>query len=122
PLGNGSDAVCDDTGTTAGGVPATNPASFEPTQANINAVNDFACRFVDGMGLHLGIDQSDDACVKHEPSEEYGFADPTSTMEFCALIGRVLHFPAGDTVITARLRDRGGNVGPQAQIIIRVQP
>src|SRR5262249_32077316 len=122
PLGNGSAAVCDDTGTTAGGVPATDPASFELTQANINAVNDLACRFVDGTGLHQGIDRSDEACVVHLPSEESGFADPTRTIEFCALVSRVLHFPDGPTVVTARLRDRGGNVGPAAQIVIRIEP
>jgi hypothetical protein len=36
------------------------------------------------------------------------------------VITAALRFPPGDTLITARLRDVPGNVGPPAQMIIRV--
>jgi hypothetical protein len=45
-LGNGSPAVCDDSGSTAGGVPAVNPFDFSANSAS--AINDFSCRFKDG--------------------------------------------------------------------------
>jgi len=31
-----------------------------------------------------------------------------------------MEFPSGDTLVTARLRDEGGNSGPIAQLIVRV--
>jgi len=62
PLGNGSAAVCDNAGATAGGVPAINPPQFDPKPATINAVNDFACRFVDGGGAPVARKPTE-ACV-----------------------------------------------------------
>jgi hypothetical protein len=126
PLGNGSPAVCDRAGLVAkpGGVPGVSSVTFDPTTNPniINIVNDLACRFVDGSGAPVGR-PSTYACVKHEPSEEYGFADPRSTIEFCALITSVEQFPPDtDTTLTVRLRDVNGNVGPTAQIIIHVGP
>jgi hypothetical protein len=122
PLGNGSPAVCD--GGTGGGVPGVDPVTFNPTTNPniINIVNDLACRFVDGGGNPIGR-PSTYACVKQEPTEEYGYANPQSTMEFCAPITSVEQFPpATDTTLTVRLRDVDGNVGAPAQIIVHVGP
>ncbi|HXQ22514.1 MAG TPA: hypothetical protein VN812_12630, partial [Candidatus Acidoferrales bacterium] len=69
--------------------------------------------------------------VKQLPSEEYGFVcdglnsscpsgNVVSTVQFCAFIGTLLEFQPGDTIVTARLRDSGGNTGPLAQIVIRI--
>ncbi|MGD0949831.1 MAG: hypothetical protein ABSA52_20680 [Candidatus Binatia bacterium] len=122
PLGNGSPAVCD--GGTGGGVPGVDPVTFYPTTNPniINIVNDLACRFLDGSGSPIGR-PSTYACVKYLPSEEYGYANPQSTMEFCAPITSVEQFPPGtDTTLTVRLRDVNGNVGAPAQIIIHIGP
>jgi len=125
PLGNGSPAVCDRSGAHAGGVPGVAPVTFDPaTNPNIiNIVNDLACRFIDGTGAPIGR-PSTYACVKHLPSEEYGFADPRSTIEFClSTVTSAEEFPpATDTTLTVRLRDVNGNVGAPAQIIIHVGP
>lgn len=131
-LGNGSLIVCDNAGPNAGGVPATNPPNFDLTQTNIKAVNDLGCRFVDGSNNPQGR-SSADSCVKRLPSEEYEFvcdglntACPsgkvTSTVQFCGFMGKALEFQTGDTTVTARLRDSGGNAGPLAQIVIRIGP
>jgi len=113
PLGNGDQAVC------TGGVPATDPASFDPTATNIATVNDLSCRFRDGQGFPLGVSPAD-ACVKMEPSAEYGYVNPESTLEFCGFITNPLAFQPGDTVITVRLRDVECNPGPPARMVIRI--
>lgn len=118
PLGDGSAAVCDTRGA-AGGVPAVVPLMFSEQQAD--AINDLACRFVDGEGDPKSRAQVD-GCVSF-PSRpvDYGFVDEDSVLQFCsAKIPRNLEFPAGETVITVRLRDIEGNVGPTASMIIRV--
>lgn len=125
PLGNGSPAVCDVSGTPgpgtqlAGGVPAIDPASFQPTQANIDAVNDLACRFVDGTGQPIGRVPSE-SCVKILPTADYIFVDTNSTIQFCGFITGVSPFPTGDTTVTVRLRDIAGNPGAAAQLVVHV--
>jgi hypothetical protein len=126
PLGNGSPAVCDRSGLGAGGVPAIWPPNFDLTQQNINSVNDFTCRFVDGEGKAAGRG-APDACVQYvdkdgNPNGSYGYADPSSKIEFCSLIDTPDRFPQGDTVLTVRLRDTDDNVGAPAQIVIHVGP
>lgn len=123
PLGNGSAAVCDapkpgGTPVPVGGVPAIDPPSFELSEENIAAVNDLACRFLDGAGQPLARSRSE-ACVLF-PSGEYNFVDAASTLQFCAFIESVTAFTVGDTVVTARLRDVDGNVGPPRLIVVRV--
>ncbi len=118
PLGNGSRAVCDNSGTTAGGVPAITPFSFEPTQTNMDAVNDLGCRFVDGNGQPVGRKDTE-ACVQFSTGDT-GFVSDQSRIQFCGLMTGVLQFPPGDTLVTVRLRDVDGNVGPIAQMVVRV--
>jgi hypothetical protein len=106
-----------------GGIPGVSPVTFDPAiNPNIiNVANDFACRFLDGAGSPVG--RTSYPCVKHLPSEEYGFADPRSTIEFCASITPNEQFPpAADTTLTVRLRDVNGRVGAPAQIIIHAGP
>jgi len=118
PLGNGSAAVCDSSGSMPGGVPAVDPPDFTPTQTDINAVNDLACRFLDGSGAPVGRSGSD-SCVMF-PSGDFEFVNSMSTIQFCGFIDGLLNFPSGDTLVTARLRDVNGNAGPPAQIVIRI--
>lgn len=119
PLGDGSPAVCDSSGSTAGGVPAIDPPSFASTATNIAAVNDLGCRFVDGSGNPIRR-KPIEACVKVPPDQEYGFVSADSTAEFCGFIGKTLTFPAGDTLVTVRLLDVAGNAGAPAQLIVRI--
>ncbi|HVM95433.1 MAG TPA: hypothetical protein VMT89_03540, partial [Candidatus Acidoferrales bacterium] len=119
-LGDGSSAVCDMTPPNSGGAPGISPPDFSATDATIRAINDFACRFRDGQGNPLGVQQAD-ACVLF-PSGDYDFVDSTSTLEFCGQIARSMTFPDGDTLLTVRLRDTSGYVGPSASLIVRVLP
>jgi hypothetical protein len=126
PLGNGSPAVCDRSGLSLnpGGVPGVFPVTFDLSVNPdiVGIVNDFACRFLNGSEQPVGRGASE-ACVKDARTEDYGFANPTSSVEFCAVITSVEEFPpATDTTLTVRLRDVIGNVGAPAQIIIHVGP
>jgi hypothetical protein len=121
PLGNGSPAVCDTSATTGGGVPGIDPPDFTPTQTNINAVNDLACRFQDGKGSPRGRTGDADSCVVFPPGYESHFVDPTSTIQFCTYtLTRLERFPPGDTMVTLRVRDKNGNVGAPAQFVVSV--
>jgi hypothetical protein len=119
PLGNASPEVCDSSGSRAGGVPAINPPTARPSSDQIGIIDDLACRFVDGGGAPIARPRNE-ACVKFLPSEDYGFVDDESTVQFCAPIDSTLRFPPGDTLLTVRLRDEDGNVGEPAHITIRV--
>ena len=86
----------------------------------IDAVNDLGCRFLDGSGNPVGR-KLNEACTL-PPTGEYAFVSPDSTIQFCGLIDSLLIFPAGDTTVTARLRDIDGNAGPPAHIVIHIGP
>jgi hypothetical protein len=120
PLGNGSDAVCDTVAPNAGGVPGLEPASFEDSPAVVAALNDLGCRFVDGRGLPVGRGCREEACVRF-PTGQYGCVSADARQQFCGPIDSNLQFPDGDTFVTARVRDVLGNLGPAAQIVIRVE-
>ncbi|HVO27896.1 MAG TPA: dockerin type I repeat-containing protein [Candidatus Margulisiibacteriota bacterium] len=120
PLGNGSKAVCDRSGSMAGGVPAVDPPSFDETPAVVAAVNDLSCRFLNGSDMPVARSR-DEACIMF-PNGELGFAKQPSTLQFCGFITRFMEFPSGETLVTARLRDQAGNAGAPAQIVISVGP
>jgi hypothetical protein len=124
PLGNGSALVCDDGHFQfeIGGVPAINPPSFANDQSVSDRLNDFACRFVNGAGLPTARACSDEfACIRFA-NGRFGCVSTASPapIQFCGQISQNLAFPVGDTLVTARARDVAGNLGPQAQLIIRV--
>jgi hypothetical protein len=115
PLGNGSAIVCDIGPPPAaiGGVPAVNPVDF--TQSD--ALADFACRFV----VHTA---GTDSCTLNDLGN-FAFASTevtSQTRQFCSVpaVGREIMFPTGETELTVRIRDTGGNAGPPASIIVRV--
>ncbi len=118
PLGDASAEVCDDTEGNFGGVPGIDPPNFAETQAISDAMNDLGCRFNDGTG-HPGGRTFDSACVLF-PDGEFRFVDSTATVEFCGFISVPLRFADGDTIVTARVRDTAGILGPPRQIVIRV--
>jgi hypothetical protein len=118
-LGNASPAVCDSSGSEAGGVPAIDPPHFDMGQSTIDAINDLACRFVDGTGKPGPRRNPSDSCVMFATGD-FGFVDSNTTIQFCGFVTGVMEFPVGDTTVTVRLRDTGGNPGPTAQLIVRV--
>jgi hypothetical protein len=115
PLYDGSEGVCD---RNAGGVPAIAPPDFQPSQFVINAVNDLACRFINGRGDPIGRNPTE-PCTQNAFGQP-GFADASSTLQFCAFITQHEAFPLGDTLVTVRLRDVLGIAGPRTQMIIRI--
>jgi hypothetical protein len=117
-LGDGSPSVCDDIVPQTGGVPGTEPPDFNGTQAVANATNDLSCRFKDGQGVRRGRDALDACTVSGDGI--FRFVDPTTTLQYCGLINDPLVFPAGDTLVRARIRDVAGNISATHQILIRI--
>jgi len=114
-MGNGSPAVCDIGSPSAGGggIPRITPPSFEPGNPVITDVlNDFACRFMQFTPSA--------PCTYVDVSGEAKLITPNATIQFCDFIAATAAFPAGDTVVSAQLRDTDGNVGPTAQMVVRV--
>ncbi len=120
PLGNGSGEVCDDTPPVLGGVPAIAPPMFSTDQDVVDTLNDLSCRFVDGQNRTIGRNCSGDPCLIMR-NGSFGCAGDDSTVQFCGLVSQNLTFPDGDTLVSARTRDSFGNVGPVAQIIVRIE-
>ena len=121
PLGDASLLVCDDAPPILGGVPAINPPTFSDDPGILDRLNDFSCRFVDGQNEKVGRSCGEiTACVLGIDGNFDCVADDT-TVQFCGFIGQNLTFPAGDTLVTARVRDLQGNLGPPRQLLIRVQ-
>lgn len=116
PLGsNPSTAICDrgPAPDPIGGVPAINPPSLDATQFISDALNDFGCRFV----AHK---TTDDACTLNALGNNR-YVNSVSAIQFCTApaVGVELAFPAGDTILTAYLKDTSGNVGDERQIVVR---
>lgn len=118
-LGDGSLAVCDAMLPNFGGVPGIDPPQLDDPNAIADALNDFGCRFVDGVGTPQGRPCSQ-ACIRFEDGEYR--CKENAVVEFCAPIPVPMEFPAGDTLLTARVRDDAGQLGPPAQAIIRITP
>lgn len=116
PLGDGSPAVCDNMLPMLGGVPAA--SSFNLTQPISDAINDFACRFVNGAGTPGGR-AAGSQCTLFADGE-FHFADSRSTAQFCAGIAAPFGFTLGDTVVTVRVQDASGIPGPPASFVVRV--
>lgn len=114
PLGNGSLAVCDiGMPPQGGGIPAINPPSFAPASEMIsNALNDFACRFE----AH----SRNEPCTINGPERLPALIVATTDTQFCDAVSQTEVFPPGDTLVTAAVRDLSGQLGPTAQMIVRI--
>ncbi len=121
PLGNGSVAVCDNTPRQVGGIPGFSPPDFLPTQDIANAINDLACRFDAGAGYPGGRPPIY-ACTLAKGGGDYATVDPTSAVQFCALVDSGWSFPAGDTIVAARLRDSSHTLGAAREIVVYIGP
>ena len=115
PLGNGSEAVCDKGPPpplgNGGGIPPVDPPDFGSSEEITNAMIDFACRFAVQPSR-------EDACTL-DTRGNFDFLGDGTTIQFCNQTATVTAFASGDTVLTARLRDVAGNLGPPAQVVIR---
>jgi hypothetical protein len=92
---------------------------FDDTPAVRNAVNDFGCRVDDGTGQPQGVPE-EYACTSF-PDGDFHFVRPDSTLQFCAMVTSSWAFPAGATVVRARLRDQAGNVGSAREMVVEVE-
>jgi hypothetical protein len=95
-----------------GGIPAINPPSFDPTQYNINAWNDYACRFTTAQA-------STDACSRNA-NGVFAFLGQGTRVQYCYHTDLIASFPIGDTTLTVRVLDTSGVPGPTARIKVRV--
>ena len=121
PLGNASADVCDDMLPLLGGVPAIDPPEFSSEPSVADRINDLACRFIDGAGDRTGRQCGEfNACVLGLGGQ-FGCASPDGAVQYCGFIGSALTFPSGDTLVSVRVRDPSGNLGPLRQLIVRVQ-
>jgi len=115
-LGQGSAAVCDDgfhaPVTDGGGVYPVPTPDFSFTTTITDALNDFGCRFE----FHLNGDQ----CTTYGDAVSPFFLGAGSQAQFCNKATGTAAFNPGDSLVTVRLRDKVGNIGPTAQIVVRV--
>lgn len=119
-LGNGSAAVCDVEPPNFGGVPGIDPPRLEDPGAIADALNDFGCRFIDGTGAPEGRSCAE-ACVKYDDGE-FHCVNGDTDMQYCAAVTMPMRFPDGDTLVTVRVRNVQDQLGPPAQLIVRVAP
>jgi hypothetical protein len=120
PLGDGSAAVCDNMMPMLGGVPATNPPDFGDDPGVADRLNDLGCRFIGGAGEMTGHPCDDSSACVLGIDGQHHCAAGDSSIQFCGSISQNLEFPSGDTLVTARVRDVRGNLGPPQQLIVRV--
>jgi hypothetical protein len=112
-MGNASNPVCSSSGAfhINGGIPGIDPPDFTPTTDIINTLQSFefwfsyyspggACTFAQGGGTYAYVSNG--------------------TAQLCDQMNSAQAFPPGDSLLTVQLKDTGGNVGPTAQIIVRV--
>jgi hypothetical protein len=121
-LGDGDPTVCDVTPPNLGGVPATAPFDFTSDPALLDHIDDMGCRFDSGQGQHAGVRESSEACT-YTGGEPFGytFVDRGSGIQYCAEIASAWAFPAGDTIVAARVKDaKTGNFGAPREIVVRI--
>jgi len=99
------------------GVPGFPSPDFGPSQVVTDALTDLACRFqvsVPGQPCTLN-GFGEESLLNPNPSD-------SSVRQFCYLVENGAAFKNGDTIVTAQVRDVAGQIGPGAQIVVRVAP
>jgi hypothetical protein len=94
------------------GIPGIPTPGFGSDPTITNALNDFACRFEWFTASA--------PCTLVDASGVEKVVNPEATVQFCDLVAASAPFPQGESILTAKLRDTGGNTGPTAQIVVRV--
>jgi hypothetical protein len=113
-LDDGTQSWCVNGGL-VGGVPGVDPPDFTPENPPgllTSALTNFACQFE----YHADGSQ----CTWAGDTTNVRFVNSASKAQFCDLMSADAPFNPGDSIVTVRLRDSGGNTGPTAQIIVRV--
>jgi hypothetical protein len=114
-MGNGSLTVCD-TGPASsggGGVPGIPSPSFTLGDPFItNALNDFACRF---QAFQPGA-----PCTLLDASRDPKLINSSATAQFCDFVSPTAALPSGQSLLTVAVRDQSGQLGPTAQVVVRV--
>jgi hypothetical protein len=114
-MGDASNPVCSPNGAynLNGGIPGIDPPDFTATPDIINALQSFAKWF---QYYAPGA-----ACTKAPDGTCCAYVKPSlSQVQFCDQMSLPQAFPPGESLLTVQLTDTGGNVGPTAQIIVRV--
>ena len=113
-MGNGNNPVCSPDGSYNGNgrIPGINPPDFTPTSDIVNTLQSFAIWFTYQSAGY--------ACTAAPGGGSWAYVKSAATAQFCDQMSAPQAFPVGDSLLTAQLMDAGGNVGPTAQIIVRV--
>jgi hypothetical protein len=119
-LGDGSDLVCDDMPPELGGVPAINPPVLTDDPSIADQLNDLGCRFIDGTGRTIARSCGETTACVRGMDGQFRCAAGDTIAQYCGFVGQHLAFPTGDTLVTVRVRDVRGNLGPPRQLIVRV--
>jgi hypothetical protein len=93
------------------GVPGINPPDY--SAAVTATLNDFACRFDPFVGVSA-------PCTLVDATRDPKVVTPGAAVQFCDFVAANAAFPAGESVLTVKLRDVEKNTGPTAQIVVRV--
>lgn len=113
--GDGSTEICDrgPAPLAIGGIPGFNPPDFNSSQAVTDALNDMGCRLDDNTPA---------PCTLNDRDVPSFVKVGQSTAQVCSatVVGGELVLPLGDTLIAVQWRDRAGNIGRPAYIVIRV--
>jgi len=81
-----------------------------------------ASRFIDGADLQRGRPCNEETACLWIDDSHHGCVVPTTRLQFCGQISQNLEFRPGETLVTVRVRDTLGYLGPPAQLIVRVVP
>lgn len=99
-----------------GGILGINPPDFGPDMGSVptitNALTNFACRFQ--------VFSPSQPCTYTDASGMPKPVKGSAVVQFCDAVTSTAAFRPGDSLVTVQLRDTSGNIGPTAQIIVRV--
>lgn len=116
-LGDGGVDVCEDDGR-RGGIPGSPNLDFDAPNAAA-AVNDLGCRAY----TRASAVSSAMAFTRPAGAENvWSFVHRSSQVQFSVPIAKAWAFPAGDTIVAARVRASGGALSLVEEIVVRVSP
>lgn len=103
-----------------GGIPGVDPPDYDdPSDTVTDALTDLACRF-------QATTDRESACTV-DVAGRPAFLNPAGAtngiVQFCHFVIAKSSFPAGqDTVLTVRVADTAGKLGPASEIVVHIGP
>jgi hypothetical protein len=94
------------------GIPGVNPPDFGAGQTITDILTDFSCRFI---RFTTGA-----PCTYIDATGDARVVSPDAEVQFCDYVSSGAIFQPGDSLLTVQLADVQGNLGPVAQIVVRV--